>query len=49
MDGQNSRMDGKMWADFGTATCGSGRQVEKSPSFTAPLKAEDLGLKLGHD
>lgn len=48
-DGQNGSMDGKVWVDFGTATWGSRRQVEKSPSFTAPLKAKDLRLKLGHD
>lgn len=49
VDGQNGRMDSKVWADFGTATWGSGWQVEKSPSFTASLIPKDLRIKLGHD
>lgn len=30
VDGQNGRMDGKVWAGFGTATRRSGRRVEMS-------------------
>lgn len=48
VDGQNGRMDSKVWADFGTATWGSGWQVAKSASCTASLKPKDLRIKLGH-